>query len=282
MKTWSDPTPRRARRARASELACILSVLARHARGEVLRAVPERLHLLGRAILRARRLRQCGWREVERELARAHRGEQAALLRAAAESRLLVTLAGRLLTAPAADAVDLEDWFARCAREIECALASGLRVDGELLGCCLFEPGSWPPALRLARAALALDPGPAGRLLVARAGLADGRRAAAERALCALLGGDPPLAVRAGAREALGCACDARGASAAAIEHFERAVALGAGARAEASLLVLAREARDECRAEQAAERLARRGEVRAARALRAVEARRRLLLHIP
>ena len=264
--------------ARTNELDRVLNTLARHARGESIRIAPQRLLRLGRAILRSRRLRGRDWSSVEQELARVHRQEQAELLRGAAESVLLTQIEGRLQTAPEADEVDLDAWFARCAREIDCAMSSGERVDGELLGCCLLDPREWSLARRLARASLALYDCAEGRLQLARIVFTGGRRAWGETMLAGVLEGDATTSVRARAREALGCACEARADNRRALEHFERAVVLGAGARAEAALYTLALEASDAPRLEVAVERLHQRGEARVARALREVEARRRLM----
>jgi hypothetical protein len=263
----------RRHRTLRDELLRALRELADHAHASHRIARPA--GAAGRALLFARLARRPAWCEWVATLSRVHSREQAALLREAAELRLCSSAEARLYTA-APETPRFEDWLRRCAAAIERALESRVGLSGDLLACVLVEPDAWPPALELAAAAQGVLRGEEGRLLLARARYADGRRARAESCYRAIVHGARRPLVLAGAREALGVACERRGAHAEALEQLERAAAQGAGLRAEVAGLGLALALGREQLAGQAAERVEARGDVGpwAARWAREVRAR--------
>ena len=229
-----------------------LAALSRAACAEPLVWMPRACFSWEHVVLRpARRGRLATLPHLRRELRAIHLWEQVELLRGAVELRLTGTLAGRLLGDP--QAIDERHWRERCAEEVGAALASGMRVVGELLACALQPRSNWSSALELARALVALRAGPAARLLLARTQFAAGERTEAGATLERIDVARLSLHERAGWRicraelllaggGALAGREDARGAPASALDQLQRAATLGAGLRVRLHALALAQE----------------------------------------
>lgn len=225
-----------------------------------------------------RRARLATLPHLRRELRAIHLWEQIELLRDAAELRLATTLAGRLLGEPFA--VDEAQWRERCAEEIGSALASGLRVVGELLACALQPRASWSSALELTRGLVALRASPTAELLLARALLAAGERDAAWESIGRLDVARLSLAQRACWLLCRSELALSRGARSAALHDLQRATGLGAGLRPRLAALALAQELEATGEEAVALERIAELAPdvARRGRALRELEEARALL----
>ncbi len=271
-----------------------LAALSRAACAEPLVWMPRACFSWEHVVLRpARRGRLATLPDLRRELRAIHLWEQIELLRGAVELRLAGTLAGRLLGEPWA--LDEGCWRERCADEIGAALASGMRVIGELLACALQPRSSWSSALELAQALVALRTGPGAKLLLARTQFAAGEREAAHATLERMDVARLTLLERASWRLcraelvlADGGACDGSRrtseatdpALAKALDHLQRAAVLGAGLRARLSALALAQELDATAQEALALERIAELGSdaARRGRALRELVEARALL----
>lgn len=208
------------------------------------------------ALLFARRAGLSRPFDAEVELDLLHAREQSRLLREAAEITLAFTLEGRLLTAPLAPLPRVADWSARWAAEIDRAVRDRVPVEGTLLACGLSEPRGWPTPLELIRGACRLDSIRLNRLGRARILFAAGRRDEArigyERLAAELL----PVSRRVQLHEAQGIACEAALDLPRALDHYERAAALGSGARAFLAAGIVALELSQEDHVQRAVERL--------------------------
>lgn len=218
--------------------------------------------------------------DAETELERLHACAQGDLLREAVELALALTLEGRLLTAPLVPLPRVDRWSFRCAALVDRAIRDHLPVDGALLACGLGEPRAWPTPIELADAACRLDPARRTRLGRARALFAAGRCDEARLAYEELAAEMLPASRRAQLSEARGIASEAAGELALALDHYERAAALGGGARAQLSAGIVALELGEQARVECIAERLEaqRLGSASLRRLLREATERRALL----
>jgi len=144
-----------------------------------------------------------------RELAAVHRRDQARLLRRAC------ALAPRGAR---------RRWDAACAEEIASARIDGFPVEPLLPRLLALPAMGWPRASALARAALALDPGHAGRLVLARAWLLEGDAPGAVEVLRALLAERPLPHLRPGVLAALALALELAGRHGEALAGYAAAV----------------------------------------------------------
>jgi len=239
-----------ATRRRRAALTEILQLLSSRAHAAELFVPFERLHGLSERLLARREFerlidRRCrpslepaAWEE----LVLAHRRAQARLLGEAVELVLWRSLEGRAWAGPSLTAPCHEAWMSDASAELERALYDGVRVDGELLACCLLEPHQWSGVRELARAAARLEPCRRSQAAELRAALVEPVGETTLVALDALLREELPLAERGRLHEAAALFHERRGDLDEALDHYERALATCPGARISLAAWTLAVE----------------------------------------
>jgi hypothetical protein len=123
------------------------------------------------------------WRAAMRELGIVHRLEQARLLARAARLACESTRLGRTFLALRANADSESEWRRAAAEELDACLFDGWEPHVSLVECASRPAARWLSAGALARAAFALEPGAATRLMLARATLCRGAIESAAQAM---------------------------------------------------------------------------------------------------